>query len=112
MFSPRFFVSTDEFVQYEGSDAALVGVRGLWFAVGWCRRVDRLLAADGGGDRPAAEPDHRGQDGAALRPLEGLLRGRSVAPSCHYLLIMLLSCFDIYGHFYMFIYVIFFRYTF
>lgn len=67
----------DEFVQHASSDAALVGVRRLWFAVGGRRRVDRLLAADGGGDRPAAEPDHRGQDGAALRPVEGLLRGRS-----------------------------------
>lgn len=80
-----FLFSTDEFIQYEGSDAALVGFRGLRFAVGRRRRVDRLLAADGGGNRPAAEPDHRGQDGAALRPLEGLLRGRLVTVSCHYL---------------------------
>lgn len=67
---------TDEFVQHEGLDAALVRLRGLWAAAGGCGRVHRLLAADGGGHRPAAEPDHRGQDGAARRPLEGLLRGR------------------------------------
>lgn len=32
-----------------------------------------LLAVHGRGDRFAAEPDHRGQDGAACRPLESLL---------------------------------------
>lgn len=53
-----FLSSTDEFVQHEGSDAALVCVRGLRSVAGWRRRVDRLLAVDGGGNRPAAEPDH------------------------------------------------------
>lgn len=50
--------STDEFVQYKGSDATLVSFRGLRFAVSRCCRVDRLLAVDGGGNRSAAEPDH------------------------------------------------------
>lgn len=77
-----FFFLTDEFIQHEGSDAALVDFRRLRFAVGRRRRVDGLLAADGGGNRPAAEPDHRGEDGAALRPLEGLLRGRLATISC------------------------------
>lgn len=67
--------SSDEFIQYEGADTSLVGFWGLRFAVGGRRCVDRLLAADGGGNRPAAEPDHWGQDGAALWPLEGLLCG-------------------------------------
>lgn len=53
-----FHYSTDEFVQYKGSDATLVSFRSLQSAVGRCCRFDRLLAADGGGDRPAAEPDH------------------------------------------------------
>lgn len=47
----------------------------------WClrpascghRSEHGLLAVHGGGDRFAAEPDHRGQDGAARWPLESLL---------------------------------------
>lgn len=50
--------SSDEFIQYEGADTSLVGFWGLRSAVGGSRCVDRLLAADGGGNRPAAEPDH------------------------------------------------------
>lgn len=53
-----FGLPTDEFVQYEGPDAALVRFRGLWIAVGWRCRVHRLLAADGGRHCPATEPDH------------------------------------------------------
>ena len=68
--------STDEFIQHKGSDAALIGFWGLRFTVGWCCSVYRLLAADGRGNRPAAEPDQRSQDGTALRPLESLLCGR------------------------------------
>ena len=47
----------------------------------WCvrpaarghRRQHRLLAVHGGGNRAAAEPDHRGQDGAARWPVARLL---------------------------------------
>lgn len=93
LFSPPFsaliparrssFPSPDEFLQHPRVDAALLGFRRLRPPAGRRCRVDGLLAADGGGDRAAAEPDHRGQDGAALRPVEGLLRGRSVAVSIH-----------------------------
>lgn len=73
--TPRL-LSSDEFVQYEGADAALVCFRRLRSAAGGRGSVDRLLAADGGGDRAAAEPDHRGEDGAALGVVEGVLCGR------------------------------------
>lgn len=93
-----FRLPTDEFVQYEGPHAALVRFRGLWIAVGWSCCVHRLLAADGGRHCPAAEPDHWGQDGAALWPLEGLLCGRLVARNAKcvrhgaYFLCMCASC--------------------
>lgn len=50
--------SSDEFIQHEGADTSVVGFWGLRSAVGGRRCVDGLLAADGGGNRPAAEPDH------------------------------------------------------
>jgi len=56
--SAIIYVFSDEFVQYKGSDAALVGFWSLWSVTGGRRSVDRLLAADGGRNRPAAESDH------------------------------------------------------
>lgn len=93
--SRRFsFPSTDELVQHPSLDSALLRFRRLRPAVGGRCRVDRLLAADGGGNRAAAESDHRGQDGAALGPVEGLLCGGSeperrclIHPSIHLFLI-------------------------
>ena len=48
----------------------------MWAPAGGRGRVHRLLADHGGGRHPAAEPEHGGEDGPALGPLEGLLRGR------------------------------------
>lgn len=70
------FRPPDEFVQQSRADHPVHGVRGLRAAAGGGGRVHRLLAHNGGGNHPAAEPKHGGQDGAALRPLESLLCGR------------------------------------
>lgn len=66
----------DELMQQQGSHSALHRVWGVRTAVGWGCRGNRLLAANGGGHRAAAEPNHRRQDGIALWPLEGVLHSR------------------------------------
>lgn len=66
----------DELMQQQGSHSALHRVWGVRTAVGWGCRGNRLLAANGGGHRAAAEPNYRRQDGAALRSLEGVLHSR------------------------------------
>ncbi|XP_077405835.1 uncharacterized protein LOC144037839 isoform X1 [Vanacampus margaritifer] len=65
-----------ERLQHARADAAVVFVGGVWPPAGGRGRVQRLLAADGGGRGPAAQPEHPGQDGAALGPVARLLRGR------------------------------------
>lgn len=62
-------------MQQPRADHPVHGVRGLRAAAGGRGRVHRLLADHGRGHHPAAEPEHGGEDGAALWPLESLLRG-------------------------------------
>lgn len=69
-------VCADELLQQQGSDSALHSVWGVWTAVGGGCRGDGLLAADGGGNRTAAEPNCRCQDGIAFWPLESVLHSR------------------------------------
>lgn len=65
----------DEFVQQPRFDHPVHGVWSLRAAAGGGGRVHGLLADHGGGHHPAAEPEHGGEDGTALRPLESVLRG-------------------------------------
>lgn len=69
-------VCADELLQQQGSDSALHSVWGVWTAVGGGCRGDGLLATDGGGNRTAAEPNCRCQDGIAFWPLESVLHSR------------------------------------
>lgn len=63
----------DESLQQPRPDPAEQCVWCLRSASGGHSGQHGLLAVHGGGDRFAAEPDHRGQDGAARWPLESLL---------------------------------------
>lgn len=72
----HLYACVDELMQQQGSYSALHRVRGVRTAVGWGCRGNRLLAANGGGHRSAAESNHRRQDGTALWPLEGVLHSR------------------------------------
>lgn len=69
-------VCADELLQQQGSDSALHSVWGVWTAVGGGCRGDGLLAADGGGNRTAAEPNCGCKDGVAFWPLESVLHSR------------------------------------
>ncbi|KTG44475.1 hypothetical protein cypCar_00022019, partial [Cyprinus carpio] len=71
-------MSAYELLQQQGSDSAstVFGACGL-LLVGVA--VRRLLAADGGGNRTAAEPNCRCQDGITFGPLESTEKGRCVA---------------------------------
>lgn len=70
-----WFRPPDEFVQQPCVDHPIHSVWSLRAAAGGGGRVYRLLADHGGGHHPTAEPEHGGEDGAAFRPLESLLRG-------------------------------------
>lgn len=74
--TPLLSCPPDEFVQQPRSDHPVHGVRSLWAAAGGGGRVHRLLAHHGGRNHPAAKPEHGGEDGAALWPVEGVLCGR------------------------------------
>lgn len=60
----------------EGPDPAEQRLRRVRPGPAGHRRQHGLLAVPGGGRGPGPEPEHRGQDVAALRPVEGLLPGR------------------------------------
>lgn len=71
---PPSFRPPDEFVQQPCVDHPVHCVWRLRAAAGGGGCVHRLLADHGGGHHPTAEPEHGGEDGAAFRPLESLLR--------------------------------------